>query len=233
MLLLDIGDGSQRGSLIVDKGARIVDKGARDRAHPTALASHGNLMGHLATRKTDGMDRCAGDPVVIPSLHSSGSWFEHSGVPRLNSTIPVTPPHWGTRGTGPGESDVIQGIAIDANDNIYVADYANERIQVFDRRGNFRREMRGFGAPMAICITPGPNQVMYVSNSNPPDNLDVGGEIYKMELNGTIIGRFGTAGKIIGQFGTVNAIDCREENDLLVGELGNWRVQRVMLQPMR
>ena len=121
---------------------------------------------------------------------------------------------------------------IDAQDNIYVADYGNRRIQVFDAQGNFRRAMSGFGAPMAICITPRPNQVMYVSNSNPPDNLDVGGEIYKMELNGTIIGRFGTAGKMIGQFGTVNAIDCREENDLLVGELGNWRVQRVTLQPM-
>ena len=38
---------------------------------------------------------------------------------------------------------------------------------------------------------------------------------------------------MIGQFGTANAIDCREENDLLVGESGNWRVQRVTLQPMR
>jgi hypothetical protein len=60
----------------------------------------------------------------------------------------------------------------------------------------------------------------------------VGGEIYKMELNGTIVGRFGTAGKQIGQFGTVNSIDSSEENELLVGELGNWRVQRVTLQPM-
>ena len=140
--------------------------------------------------------------------------------------------NWGTRGTGPGQFDVIQGIAIDNQDNLYVADYVNRRIQVFDTGGNFQREMRGFGAPMAICITPGPDQVMYVSNSNPPDNLDVGGEIYKVELNGTIVGQFGTAGKQIGQFGTVNAIDCREENELLVGELGNWRVQRVTLQPM-
>jgi DNA-binding beta-propeller fold protein YncE len=140
--------------------------------------------------------------------------------------------NWGTRGTGPGEFDVVQGIAIDNQDNLYVADYNNERIQVFDTRGNFRREMSGFGAPMAICITQGPNQVMYVSNSNPPDNLDVDGEIYKVELDGTIVGQFGTAGKQIGQFGTVNAIDCQEENDLLVGELGNWRVQRVTLQPM-
>jgi DNA-binding beta-propeller fold protein YncE len=140
--------------------------------------------------------------------------------------------NWGTRGTGQGEFDVIQGIAIDNQDNLYVADYLNQRIQVFDTMGNFQREMRGFGSPMAICITPGPNQVMYVSNSNPPDNLDIGGEIYKVGLDGTIVGQFGTVGKQIGQFGTVNAIDCQEENDLLVGELGNWRVQRVTLQPM-
>ena len=140
--------------------------------------------------------------------------------------------NWGQRGTGPGEFDVIQGIAIDNQDNLYVADYANERVQVFDTRGDFRREMRGFGAPMAICITPGADQVMYVSNSNPPDNLDIGGEIYKVALDGTIVGQFGTAGKQIGQFGTVNSIDCQDENDLLVGELGNWRVQRVTLQPM-
>lgn len=139
--------------------------------------------------------------------------------------------NWGQQGSGAGEFNVIQGIAIDANDNLYVADYGNKRIQVFDTMGKFQREMSGFGSPMAICITPGSNQVMYVSNSNPPDNLDVGGEIYKMRLDGTIIGKFGTVGKGIGQFGTVNAIDCREENNLLVGELGNWRVQRVTLNP--
>lgn len=137
--------------------------------------------------------------------------------------------NWGRRGTGPGEFDVIHGIAIDPQNNVYVADYGNRRIQVFDARGNFQRQMTGFGTPAAICITPGPNPVMYVSNSNPPDDLDVGGEIYKMQLDGSIVGKFGTAGKRVGQFGSVNAIDCREPNNLLVGELGNWRVQRVTL----
>lgn len=103
--------------------------------------------------------------------------------------------------------------------------------EVFDTNGSFKSQFAGFGAPMAMCITPGPNQMMYVSNSNPPDNLDVGGEIYKIRLNGSIVGKFGNAGKRIGEFGTVNAIDCKRENDLLVGELGNWRVQRVTLQP--
>ena len=51
-----------------------------------------------------------------------------------------------------------------------------------------------------------------------------------MGVDGMIVGRFGLAGKAIGDFGSVNAIDCRVENDLLVGELGNWRARRVRLQ---
>lgn len=185
---------------------------------------------------TDGVGR-EGESFQGPTdvaWDSRGNFYVADGI--RNARIAKYEPNgrwtmnWGTRGTGPGQFDVIQGIAIDADDNIYVADYANARIQVFDTMGNFQREMTGFGAPMAICITPAPNQVMYVSNSNPPDNLDVGGEIYKLQLDGSFIGKFGTAGKRIGQFGTVNAIDCRQENNLLVGELGNWRVQRVTLQ---
>ena len=72
---------------------------------------------------------------------------------------------------------------------------------------------------------------MYVSNSNPPADLDYDGEILKMELNGRILGKFGTAGKQLKEFGTVNAIDCRSENELYVGEIGNWRVQKVTLRP--
>ena len=44
-------------------------------------------------------------------------------------------------------------------------------------------------------------------------------------------GKFGKAGKLPKEFGTVNAIDCRSENELYVGELGNWRVQKLTLHP--
>lgn len=139
--------------------------------------------------------------------------------------------NFGAQGTGPGQFANIYGMQIDARDNLYVADYGNRRIQVIDsRNGQFVREITGVGAPMAICISPPPDQFLFVSNSNPPDDLEVGGEIYKVRLDGTIVGRFGRVGKRIGQFGTVNAIDCRDPNELLVGEIGNWRVQRVTLR---
>ena len=57
------------------------------------------------------------------------------------------------------------------------------------------------------------------------------GEIYKMSLDGKIVGKFGTAGKLLKEFGSVHAMDCRSENELYVGEMTNWRVQKLTLKP--
>jgi DNA-binding beta-propeller fold protein YncE len=138
---------------------------------------------------------------------------------------------WGSTGTAPGQFNVVHGIAIDAKGNVYVADTGNRRIQVFDAEGTPKMQFANVGAPSALCITPGAHQYLYASNSNPPDNIDADGEIYKMELDGKLLGKFGKAGKPLKEFGTANAIDCRGENDLYVGEIGNWRVQKVTLRP--
>jgi hypothetical protein len=137
---------------------------------------------------------------------------------------------WGTRGSAPGQFDMALSIATDARGNLYVADRGNRRIQVFDNEGTFKAQFTGVGAPWAICISPGAHQYLYSSNSNDPGNLDRG-EIYRMELDGRILGRFGTAGRLAGEFGTVNAIDCRNPAELLVGEVLNWRVQKIVLKP--
>ena len=135
---------------------------------------------------------------------------------------------WGSKGTEPGQFDTPLSIATDAQGNVYVADHGNRRIQVFDNNGTFKSQIANIGAPWAICISPGAHQFLYSSDSNDTGNLD-NGEIYKMELDGKIVGRFGRAGKLIKEFGTVNSIDCRNPNELLVGELTNWRVQKLTL----
>jgi hypothetical protein len=137
---------------------------------------------------------------------------------------------WGQRGNATGQFATVDSIAVDAQGNVYAADGGNQRIQVFDNNGVFKTEIKNVGNAQAICITPGTNQVMYVSNSNPPNDLDIGGEIYKLRLDGTIVGKFGRAGKLLKEFGTVNAIDCRTENVLYVGEVGNFRVQKLTLR---
>jgi 6-bladed beta-propeller len=137
---------------------------------------------------------------------------------------------WGSRGTEPGQFNIPHTIAIDAQNNVYVGDRENKRIQVFDVEGNFKTQYTNIGAPYAICITPGARQFLYTSNSNPSTGMD-NGEIYKMTLDGKVLGKFGSAGKLLKEFGTVHEMDCRSENELYVGEITNWRVQKLTLKP--
>ncbi len=156
---------------------------------------------------------------------------------------------WGERGTAPGQFNILHSIANDAKGNIYVADRTNRRIQVFDPNGTLLRVMKidvpftkepnvmfgampkpganqlaSSGAPWAICITPGPTQYLYSADAVP-------GRIYKLTLDGKVLGVMGEAGKKAGEFGWVHQIACPSENELWVGEILNWRVQKLTLKP--
>jgi hypothetical protein len=80
------------------------------------------------------------------------------------------------------------------------------------------------GAPWALCITPPPNQVLYSADAFP-------GRIYKMTLDGKVLGVLGETGKQLKQFGWIHEIACPSENELYVAELLNWRVQKLILHP--
>jgi len=136
---------------------------------------------------------------------------------------------WGTRGSAPGQFNVPHSIVVDAKENIYVADRGNKRIQVFDTDGNSKAQYTNVGSPWALCITSGAHQYLYSSDSNSGDFDDA--TIYKMELDGTVLGKFGTGGKQLKEFGTVHEMDCRKENEIYVGEILNWRVQKLILHP--
>ena len=155
---------------------------------------------------------------------------------------------WGTKGSGPGQFNTPHSIAIDREDNVYVGDRANRRIQVFDTDGNFKRMFsidvppdpasravngatptgealaRAIGAPNSICITPGSPQVLFVGESTYP------GRIFKVALDGTVLGVIGRAGRNLGQFSGAHALACPSERELYVAETSNWRVQKLLLQ---
>jgi DNA-binding beta-propeller fold protein YncE len=127
------------------------------------------------------------------------------------------------KGKEPGQFSTPHTIATDRAGNVYVGDRGNSRIQVFDNNLTLRAVWTGMGAPWAICITPGQKQYVYSS--------DAVGPIYKIDMEGHIVGKFGTAGKAMKQFGWIHEMNCTSENELLVGELLNWRVQKLQLHP--
>jgi 6-bladed beta-propeller len=141
----------------------------------------------------------------------------------------------GTAGNGPGQLRLPHTMAMDAAGNVYIGDRSNARVQVWDNDLNPKAIYDQVGSPWAVCISPGPHQYLFVSNSMPDSgdsrNAPYTGEIYKMELDGTIIGKFGRAGKALKEFSTVHEIDCRNPNELFVSEITDWRVQKILLKP--
>jgi DNA-binding beta-propeller fold protein YncE len=137
--------------------------------------------------------------------------------------------HWGQTGKAPGQFEGVKALAVDAQGNVYAADLGNKRIQVFDGEGKFLREFGNVGTPLALCMTRGATQHLYVSHAGDADGMD-DAAIYKVTLDGKVVGKFGAAGKLPKEFGLANSIDCRNENELLIGELTNWRVQKVTLK---
>ena len=141
----------------------------------------------------------------------------------------------GARGNGPLEFSTPHAIAVDASGLVYVADRGNSRIQVLDNDLKFKTMYDNVGAPWAICISQGPHQYLYSSNSFPTGNdwrqAPTTGEIYKMELNGTVLGRFGKAGKAMKEFSSVHQMDCRNADEVYTAEITAWRVQKIVLHP--
>src|SRR5712691_1727272 len=90
--------------------------------------------------------------------------------------------YWGDRGTKPGQFNTPHNIVMDANSNLYVADRQNSRVQVFDTDGNFKQEWRIGGLAWSLCITPPPNQEIFVGSI---------GRVYKYDLSGKLLGEFG------------------------------------------
>lgn len=158
---------------------------------------------------------------------------------------------WGDRGKEPGMFNTPHSIANDNKGNIYVADRGNRRIQVFDPNGKLlhiiqidvpvppgihpwmgrmptpEQAIAQSGAPWAICITPGPGtQYLYSADSYP-------GRIYKLTLEGKVLGYLGQTGRAPKEFGWVHELACPSENTVYAAEILNWRVQKLTLHPER
>ena len=162
---------------------------------------------------------------------------------------------FGEPGSGPGQLNTPHSIVIDSQNRIYVADRGNARIQVFDTSGALLKTFKidvpvpadapaaignrpteaamtapgavltmHPGAPWALCLTPGPTQFLYVADGYP-------GRIYKLGLDGKVLGWLGGSGKTLKKFGWIHGLACPSENELYVAELLNWRAQKLTLHP--
>ncbi len=81
------------------------------------------------------------------------------------------------------------------------------------------------GAPNSICITPGPNPVLFVGETTFP------GRIFKLTLDGKVLGVIGRSGRRLKYFSGAHQLACPSENEIYAAETSNWRVQKLILHP--
>ena len=131
---------------------------------------------------------------------------------------------FGTQGSGNGQLSGAYGVTVDKDDNIYVVDNSNHRIQKFSSEGEFVAAVGGhgsnqlqFNAPVGIVYNHRDNN-LYVA-----DNVNHRIQVLTTDLR--FVRSFGTQGSGNGQFKRPLGIDIDDANNLYVAEWGNHRVQ--------
>ena len=128
----------------------------------------------------------------------------------------------GVRGAAPNQFNTVHAIANDAKGNIYVADRGNRRIQVLDSNLNAQKIFSNIGAPWSVCVSPGATQYLYSGDGN--------GKIYKLDLDGKLLGWAQTS-EGHGQTGClVHQLHCESENVIYKGDCSTWTVEKITIK---
>ncbi len=126
---------------------------------------------------------------------------------------------WGSKGNKPGEFVYPHNIVIDAG-KVYVADRGNNRIQIFTTEGRFLKQWRHVGKPFGLFLAA--DKKLYVSDGNP----DGPHRVLVLNLDGKILGQFGSTGAEPGQFNVPHSLAIDGQGNLYVDEVENKRVQK-------
>lgn len=135
---------------------------------------------------------------------------------------------WGSQGPAPGQFSRPRAITLGPDDNLYVADACNHRIQVFDRAGRFLRAIGSFGD------APGELQYPYDVAFDSAGNLFVAEfgnhRVQKFTPEGTSLGTWGGPGREPGRLHCPWGLVVDRKGRVHVLDTENHRVQRVVFE---
>ena len=126
--------------------------------------------------------------------------------------------HWGRKGTGDGEFDLVHDIVRDKRGRLYVADRTNERVQIFDEGGRFLGKWTDVGAPWGLDYIEREDAIYMCDGLN--------NRVIKLNLGGQVLGVLGAYGKDPGKFDLAHSIAVDSEGSIYVAEIRNLRVQK-------
>jgi len=126
--------------------------------------------------------------------------------------------HWGKKGTGDGEFNLVHDVTLDNKGRVYVADRTNSRVQVFDGDGKFIAKWTDVGQPWGLHYAAAEDSIYMCDGLN--------NRIVKLTTNGEILGTLASFGKVPGKLDFSHHISVDSEGSIYVVEIKNWRVQK-------
>ena len=142
--------------------------------------------------------------------------------------------NWGEQGTGNGELNNAQDVAVDSTGNIYVADGGNFRIQKLDSNGSFIEKWGSvFDNPMVMPLSAvfDSQDKIYVAEKYYDIREDgalepVNYRIRKLDSSGGVIENWGDVGSGDGQFNIPWGIAVDQVGNVYVADGYNHRIQK-------
>lgn len=132
---------------------------------------------------------------------------------------------WGDAGVAPGEFQIPHNVVVDNDENVFVTDRENNRMQVFDKNGKLQEVWNYLYRPQALCMDRA--GTFYVGEMlNQPDLADhpgVGHRLNVLSHTGEHLARLGdaTLGDEPTQFIAPHGMGVDSKGNLYVGEVSH------------
>ena len=162
-----------------------------------------------------------GDPAVLAFLPDGsfylGDGYWNSRIIKYNADGEYVM-EWGELGSGPGQFDLVHGVAVDRDRRVYVGDRTNNRIQVFTENGDFIEEWPDISDPVGVFIDENDGVWVISARLN---------RILKYSLEGELqyyLGAYGgTRGGFAGGLSRPHQLDVDQEGNLYIASWdGGW-----------
>ena len=162
-----------------------------------------------------------GDPAVLAFFPNGdfllGDGYWNSRIVRYNADGEFLM-EFGELGDGPGQFDLVHGVAIDRDHRIYVGDRSNNRIQVFTEEGEFIEEWPDVSDPVGVFIDESESVWVISARLNRLLKYNTQGELQYY------VGAFGgTRGGFAGGLDRPHQMDVDQEGNLYIASWdGGW-----------